>query len=124
MILLLSFLFFIAGCVSDPETELHSVVKRNPQYTIYSCPSIYLTSKEQYIRADKQAESVRQNIRAGMDETELVNLWGRPNDIKKSNYPTGRFDTFIYESTGGQFLPIENYYFIFRDHKLESWHRL
>jgi len=117
--------FLLTGCMpDDPETRLYSVVKSNPEYTIYNCPSIILTSKEQQVRANKQAESIRDNIKIGMDDYELAELWGKPNEIKKSTYPGGRVDTFIYESTGGRYMTTEDYYFVFRDRKLESWHRM
>lgn len=117
----------LAGCMpDDPEARLYQSVARHKSqpYTIYNYPSVYLTTGEQQVRARKQAESVRDFIKTGMTESELAKLWGRPNDIKKSTYPGGTFDTFIYESMGGRYGPIEHYYFIFRDKKLESWHRL
>lgn len=117
----------LAGCSpTDPETRLYQQIKRssNKEFTIYNYPSIGLTSQEQQVRDRKQLESIKNEIKIGMDDTELVELWGKPNDIKKSIYPTGRFDTLIYESTGGMYMPIEHYYFIFRDHKLESWHKM
>lgn len=117
----------MAGCMpADPEARLYQAVasNRSQPYTIYNYPSIYLTTGEQQVRLEKQARSIRDYIRADMTEKELADLWGRPNDIKKSNYPGGIFDTFIYESAGGRYSPAEHYYFIFRDKKLESWHRL
>jgi len=118
---------FVIGCVSmDPETSLYQSVRSGADegYTLYNYPSIYLTSKEQKIRAAKQAESIRKYVKVGMTESQLAEIWGRPNDIKKSKYPDSILDTFIYESTGGQYMPVEHYYFNFRDKLLESWHRI
>jgi len=117
----------MAGCAPvDMEAGLYQTVKRgrSKAYTIYNYPAVYLTTGEQNIRSRKQADSVRDHIKSGMTENELAALWGRPNDIQKSNYPGRTFDTFIYESMGGRYLRTEHYYFIFRDKKLESWHRL
>ena len=119
--------FLLAGCMpADPQASLYKIVEsdRSGAYTIYNYPSVYLTTGEQQVRAEKQADSVRYFVKTGMAERQLAEVWGRPNDIKKSTYPGGQFDTFIYESTGGRYLPIENYYFIFRDKKLESWHKM
>jgi len=118
----------MAGCMnSDPEARLYQVVSRtrteSQPWTIYNCPSVYLTSKEQQVRQGKQAESIRRQIVVGMAESQLAAIWGRPNDIKKSTYPGGRFDTFVYESTGGKYMQRSYYYFVFRDKTLESWHR-
>jgi len=114
-----------AGCVADPETSLYQVVQRDRSdaYTIYNYPSAYLTSGEQQARQIKQAESIRNNVTVGMAEAELAAIWGRPNDIKKSTYPGGSYNTYIYESTGGRYLRRSHYYFVFRDKRLESWHR-
>ena len=115
-----------AGCAPvDLEASLYQIVRRDSSqaWTIYNYPSIYLTTGEQQVRGRKQAESVRDFVRAGMTESELAGLWGQPNDIKKSTYPGGTFDTFIYESTGGKYMQRSHYYFVFRDKKLESWHR-
>ena len=119
--------FLLSGCMpADPEASLYKIVQSDSSqsYTIYNYPSVYLTTAEQQVRAQKQAQSVRDFIKAGMPEAELAGYWGRPNDIKKSTYPGGTFDTFIYESRGGRYIQAEHYYFIFRDKKLESWHRL
>lgn len=108
------------GCAPlDPEESLYHVVSRDKSqaYTIFNYPSVYLTSKEQQVRAQKQAYVIRNHIAAGISETDMVGLWGRPNKIQKSTYPGGAFDTLIYDSRFG-----ENYYFVFRDKKLESWH--
>ncbi len=117
----------LTGCMpADPEARLYKIVQRKSgqDYTIFNYPSILLTTDEQQIRAQKQAESVRNFVKVGITEQELGDIWGRPNDIKKSSYPGSSFDTFIYESTGGRYNPIEHYYFIFRDKRLESWHRM
>ena len=111
-----------AGCMSaDLEASLYHIVQsdRSNAYTIYNYPSIYLPTSEQQVRARKQAESVRDFVRTGMSESQLTAIWGRPNDIKKSINPSGIFDKFIYNSSRG-----EHYYFIFRDKKLESWHKI
>jgi len=116
----------LAGCMpADPEERLYKIVQsdRSQAYTIYNYPSVYLTSGEQQVRGRKQAESVRDFVTAGMSTSQLAAAWGRPNNIKKSTYPGGTFDTFIYESTGGRYNRIEHYYFVFRDKKLESWHK-
>ena len=116
-----------AGCApADPEASLYHLVSRDKSqaYTIYNYPSAYLTSKEQQIRARKQSECIRSHIEAGMSESDVAGLWGRPNDIQKSTYPGGIFDTFIYESTGGNYMRTSHYYFVFRDKKLESWHKM
>lgn len=121
------FVLLLTGCyTADPKMSLHQKVQqdRSQPYTIYNYPSIYLISSEQQARARIQAEFIRNHIEVGMSEVDIVGFWGNPNDIKKSTYPDGTFDTFIYESTGGRYLPTENYYFIFRDNLLESWHRL
>jgi len=118
----------IGGCeMADPETRLYQAVARSRSesqpWTIYNYPCIYLTSKEQQVRAEKQRICIRNHVEVGMTDKDFVGYWGRPNDIKKSTYPGGTFDTFIYESTGGRYMPISHYYFVFRDKKLESWHR-
>lgn len=118
----------MAGCMpADPEARLYQVVSRtrteSQPWTIYNCPSLYLTSKEQQVRAQKQAQAIRSHVAVGMAESELAGIFGRPNDIKKSTYPGGSFDTFIYESTGGRYMRRSHYYFVFRYKKLESWHR-
>jgi len=116
-----------AGCAPvDLEASLYQTVQRDRSeaYTIYNYPSIYLTTGEQQVRAQKQAEAIRNHVAAGMTDSALVGIFGRPNDIKKSTYPGGTFDTFIYESTGGRYIQTEHYYFIFRDKQLESWHKL
>jgi len=126
IIILTATLCIAAGCVpADMEASLYRIVQRDRSqaYTIYNYPSVYLTSGEQQVRAAKQAEAIRSHVAVGMAESELIGIWGRPNDIKKSTYPGGQFDTFIYESTGGKYMQRSHYYFVFRDKMLESWHR-
>lgn len=116
-----------AGCQPvDLEASLYQTVQRDrsQSYTIYNYPSIFVTSGEQQVRAQKQAEAVRNHVEVGMKDSDLVGIFGRPNDIKKSTYPSGTLDTFIYESTGGRYMQYSHYYFIFRDKLLESWHKM
>lgn len=110
----------LGGCTPlEPEASLYHQAGNDPRYTIYNVPTPYLTTKEQNIRSRKQGESIRAgHIKIGITGAELVEIWGRPNDIKRSQYATGKVETFIYESTRQSF-----YYFVFVNSRLSSWHK-